>query len=203
MLVPPCSAPILSAPFFFLEMSESLKPCPHLPQAFPDMDWRCLNAFGSIRDIEFYLTALRYAQYLWLKGYPGRAILAMTRGLYADLDGSESQLGQWPLPFRALQWFLLNYREEYGFLGNPRISYQHQAGRIRGERRCQISWRAWACWYIVKQARPDLEPDRKHRIEEPEKCEIAAGLKTHGILDELQTWQVVVDYKLPQAVIER
>ncbi len=160
------------------------------------MDWRCLHAFGKVRDIEFYLMALRYAQYLWLDGYAGRAILTMTRGLYAELDGCEAQLARWPLPYRALQWFLLNYREDYGFLGNPRISYQHQAGRIRGRRQRRLSWRAWACWHIVRQSRPDLEADRRHPIEEPEKIDIITGLKTHGIAGELEIWQAVVDDRL-------
>ena len=152
------------------------------------MDWRCLNAFGNIRDIEFYLTALRYAQYLWLKGLPARAVLAMTRALYADLEGSEKQLTQWPQPYRVLRWFLENHEEGFGFLGNPRFSYQHQAGRIRGKRRNQIVWRAWACWYIVRQAMPHLEPDRKHLIDEPGKIEILAGLNTHGIPGEAEVW---------------
>ena len=162
-------------------MPDSPQPCPHLPPALPDMDWRCLHAFGKIRDIEFYLMALRYAQYLWLHDSPARAILSMTRALYAELDGCEEQLTRWPLPYCALQWFLLNYREDYGFLGNPRISYQHQAGRIRGRRQQRLSWRAWACWQIVRQARPDFAADHKHHIEEPQKNDILTGLKKHGI----------------------
>ncbi len=173
-------------------MSASPKPCPYLPEALPNMDWRCLNAFGSVRDIEFYLTALRYAQFLWLKGFPARAILAMTRGLYADLDGSESELTQWPLPYRALRWFLENYEEEFGFLGNPRFSYQHQAGRIRGKRSNQIKWRAWACWYIVRQTMPHLEADRNHIIVEPDIDEIVSGLDTHGISDEVEIFRKVI-----------
>ncbi len=57
----------------------------------------------------FYLIALSYGHYLWLKGYSGHAILAITRALYANHPSED-------------------------YPGNPRISFQHQATRLRGDR---------------------------------------------------------------------
>ena len=67
------------------------KTCPHLPEPEPEMSHRCLTKLRG-GDLEaFYLTALRYGHYLWLQGHAGRAILAMTRALYTDLDRSRSR----------------------------------------------------------------------------------------------------------------
>lgn len=81
----------------------------------------------------FYLTALSYGHYLRLKGYSGRAILAITRALHANLPAEAEVLREWPLPYRALHWIVANYPSQ-DYPGNPHISFQHQATRLRGDR---------------------------------------------------------------------
>jgi hypothetical protein len=66
----------------------SIPLCPYLPLPEAEMSYRSLRELRG-GDIEaFYRTALGYGHYLWLKGCSGRAILTITRALYADLpDG--------------------------------------------------------------------------------------------------------------------
>jgi hypothetical protein len=156
------------------------------------MSWRDLNKFGLERGTGFYHTALAYAQYLWLGRYSARAILLLNRALYADLSGSEAVLQNWPLPYRALHWILGNHPGD-SFLGNPRVSYQHLAGRIRGRNLQRRQWRAWACWYIVRQTLPELPPDLDETVEEPHSTAIFAGLEAYGIPGEAELWRSVVE----------
>lgn len=156
------------------------------------MSWRDLNKFGLERGIGFYHTALAYAQYLWLGGYSARAILLLNRALYADLSGSEAVLQNWPLPYRALHWILANHPGD-SFLGNPRVSYQHLAGRIRGRNRQRRQWRAWGCWYIVRETLPEMPPDPHDTVEEPLYAAIATGLECHGLPGESELWQKAIE----------
>ena len=59
--------------------------CPYLPFPQKEMSYRNLSELCGGNIEAFYLTALSYGHYLWLKGYSGRAILAITRALYANL----------------------------------------------------------------------------------------------------------------------
>src|SRR3954470_10553493 len=93
-------------PLLQKSMSQSLPSCPHLPPAPPAMDASALTAHGDERDAEFYLTALTYAQSLWQRGLPARAILKLDRALLADVRGHEEELRQWPLPYAAMAWLL-------------------------------------------------------------------------------------------------
>lgn len=171
-------------------------PCPYLPDADLAMNWQSLNAFKDTRDIEFYLTALKYAQVLWLRKLPARAMLAVDRALLSNLKGQEPELKAWPLPYRAIAWMIQNYLDE-DFVGNPRIHFQHLASRVKGERIEQRRWRAWACWYLARQVRPDLPGDPFQGIDEPKFSEIKAGLLGQGIEQEFATWESVVLERTP------
>jgi len=165
-----------------------LSNCPFLPAPESGMTYRSLSDLRG-GDIEtFYLTALRYGHYLWLEGHAGRAILAITRALYADLPQEAAALHEWPLPYRALSWIVANHPSD-DFPGNPRISFQHQATRLRGERIELRRARAWAVWALIRQAKPELPGDRAQETREPDLGEIEAALRGHGHSNESQVWQ--------------
>ena len=73
--------------------------------------------------------------------------------------------------------------------GNPRISFQHQATRLRGDRQDLRRARAWAVWALVCSAKPKLLGDHSQEIDEPSIEEIAAGLDQHGHRKERALWQ--------------
>ena len=152
------------------------------------MNWRAMR---STKGIHFYMTALTYAQLLWEQNLPARAVLAVDRALLTNLSGDEAELVTWPLPYRAMSWMVASY-DEAAFVGNPRVHFQHLATRVKGERKDQRKWRAWASWYISRQARPDLPGDDKQGINEPSIENIRIGLETHGISGEVETWRSVV-----------
>lgn len=166
--------------------------CPFLPPARPDTDYRYLRELGDVRDGRFYLRALVYGQTLWQNGHSARAILAVTRGLYADLGADPSITDEWPLPYGALAWLVAMHPGD-SFLGNPRISFQHQADRVRGPRAHQKSARAWATWHLIRTVRPDLPADVRHRVEEPTLAMIRERLDTFGIPGERQTWEIALE----------
>ena len=63
---------------------------------------------------------------------PARAILALTRALYAAPPHSKDAI--YPVPYAALSGICQTHGGQgAGFLGNPRISFQHQAQRMRLE----------------------------------------------------------------------
>ena len=111
------------------------------------MSHRCLTESRKANEADFYFAALKYGHYLWLKGHAGRSILAVTRALYANLSGGAPMLDQWPLPYTALRWIVAKHPSD-DFPGNPRISFQHQATRLRGERQALRRIRAWAVWAL-------------------------------------------------------
>lgn len=167
-------------------------PCPFLPLCSENLDWRALNRHRQCRDAAFYRTALAYAQQLWQKGLSARALLAVDRALYADLNGGEPILAEWPLPYRVVPW-MISHNPTGSFIGNPRVHYQHLADRVRGERAAQKCWRAWACWALVRAVAPELPPDPRHEVTEPTQQAIHEALGQHGIAGETETWQDALD----------
>ncbi len=165
--------------------------CPYLPEPPEMMDAEALSAHGPARDSAFYLTALTYGHYLWLRGLPSRAILKLDRALGADLRGDEPALLQWPLPYAAMGWFL-RHTPEGRFVGNPRVHFQHLADRMKEPWREQRRWRIWACWSLCRVVLPDLPADPNHSVEEPTIERIARELQIHGVLGELEMWQAAM-----------
>lgn len=150
-------------------------PCPFLPSAAGAMTHSCLTAFGENRDGQFYITALRYSQYLWLRKLPARSILSLCRGLYSPISADEPALMDYPLPYQAYRW-LIEHAYNVGFLGNPRISFQHQAVRIRGKDSARVRARAHALWWLTCKSRPEMHGD-------PDCSEPIGSL--HAVLDRL------------------
>jgi hypothetical protein len=166
--------------------------CPHLPRPGPGIDWRRLHAHRKKeRGVGFYLDCLEYANDLWRRGIPARAVLVLDRAMGADLLGDEPVLATWPMPYAALAWILL-HRPPGVFIGNPRVHFQHYAGRMNEPRREQRKWRAWACWALTRAILPGLHGDPKHRVVEPGLETIAENLRRHGIRGEDELWTRVL-----------
>lgn len=156
------------------------------------MSHRCLTDLDTREQAaEFYFKALQYGHYLWLNGQAGRAILAITRALYANVTNEAPVLKQWPLPYAALAWIIKNHSND-DFPGNPRISFQHQATRLRGERQEQRRARAWAVWALICKVRPSLPADIKQAFDAPSIQEIEELLKKFGHPDEAKLWLVAL-----------
>jgi len=173
-------------------MARELPPCPFLPAPRAGLDWRALHRFREAdRGPEFYLACLEYGQTLWSRRLAARALLCLDRAFGADLRGDEPVLADWPLPYAAMAWLIAHTPPEI-FIGNPRVHFQHYAGRMNNPRREQRRWRAWACWALTRAVRPDLPGDPKHRIDEPTLDEIATHLRTHGHPGEPELWRTVL-----------
>ena len=168
----------------------TLSPCPYLPEATGRMNHLCLTRLKKDTP-EFYYSALQYGHYLWLQGHAGRAILALTRALYADIAPNNPILRQWPLPYAALQWIVAHHSND-DFPGNPRISFQHQATRLRGPRQELRRARAWAVWALIRQARPSLPGDLADPVDPPMQEQIEAMLQAQGHLREAELWRSVI-----------
>lgn len=162
--------------------------CPYLPPPEPEMSYRSLRELRGGNIEVFYRTALAYGHYLWLKGCSGRAILAITRALYADLPDDAAVLREWALPYRALHWIVANHPKQ-DFPGNPRISFQHQATRLRGDRVALRRARACAVWKLICSAKPELVADTTQGIKQLTLGEIEKRLAKHGHSNEVQIWQ--------------
>jgi len=158
------------------EMKPSRDPCPYLPPAPEEMNWRSLREFGPDRGPAFARMACAYGQFLWLQHNTARSILALARALYARIDRREDLV--W-LPYPAISWILLHH-DGSDFLGNPRVSFFHQATRYRGEREELRRIRAWAVWSLVRRVRPDFPPDQKEEETPPEKGKLKALLTRSG-----------------------
>ncbi len=170
-----------------------LPPCPNLPAPRAGLDWQVLHAFREReRGGEFYVACLEYGHALWQRGFAARAILCLDRAFAADLRGDERELKEWPLPYAAMGWFITHTPADV-FLGNPRVHFQHYAGRMNEPRREQRRWRAWACWAVARAVRPDLTGDPKHAIVEPTLDEIEVRLREHGHSGEAELWRAVMD----------
>jgi hypothetical protein len=102
------------------------------------------------------------------------------------MDGSDEILRTHPLPYRAMAWILQNHHSD-DFPGNPRLSYQHQALRMRGARKELRQARAWAVWALVCAIRPRLPGDAT--LPEYSIREIAVELETQGIPGERALWE--------------
>ena len=152
------------------------------------MSYRNLRELRGGNIEAFYLTALSYGHYLWLKGYSGRAILAITRALYANLPAEAEVLREWPLPYRALYWVVANHPSQ-DYPGNPLTSFHQQATRLRGDRMALRRARAWAVWKLICLAKPELHTYTYKGIKQPTLDEIEQGLVKHGHPNEVQIWQ--------------
>ncbi|HAV12568.1 MAG TPA: hypothetical protein DCX06_03575 [Opitutae bacterium] len=152
------------------------------------MSHRCLTDLKKeAGSASFYFKALQYGHYLWLQGHAGRALLAITRALYSSISADAEVLKTWPLPYAALAWVLENHCSD-DFPGNPRISFQHQATRLRGERQELRRARAWAVWALICKVRPSLPADKNQKFEAPSLEEIAGVLKQLGHPSEAEDW---------------
>lgn len=171
---------------------DSLPACPYLPCPDHRSTWRGMHALRDDRGIAFYMTALRWGQSLWLRNLPARSLLALDRALFARLSGHEPALRDWPLPYAAVGW-IVAHASAHAFLGNPRVHYQHLADRVSDAPDDVRRWRAWACWAIVRAARPDLERDRRHGVREPTAQEIVAALNANGIPGEALLFEQNLD----------
>jgi hypothetical protein len=158
--------------------------CPHLPAAVPGMDWRSLHAFrDAARGGGFYLECLRYGASLWEAGFAARSLLCLDRAMGADLSGNEPELIAHPMPYAAMAW-IIAHAPDGVFLGNPRVHFQHYAGRMNEPRREQRVWRAWGCWALTRAVRPELPADARHRIAEPSVDDITGALRRVGLRGE-------------------
>lgn len=168
-------------------------PCPHLPPCEAGTDWRSLHAHRhGHRGGAFYLDCLEYGQALWQSERPARAILSLDRALGADLRGDERELAAWPKPYAAIAW-IMRETPPGVFLGNPRVHFQHYAGRMNGPRLEQRRWRAWACWALARAVLPQLPGDPRHQVEEPALEEIAAGLRRYALPGEDALWRATLE----------
>ncbi len=161
--------------------------CPFLPVVDDPIGAAAMREVGDERGESFYLRALECAQSLWLRGLPAQSVLLLNRAFSADLDGSESVLENWPLPYEAMHWVLRSVEEE-DFIGNPRRHFQHLATRMVEPRRELRSWRAWGCWAFACDLFPDSPADldqiESEGIVEPGIEEIGAGLERCGLVGE-------------------
>ncbi len=165
-----------------------LPPCPHLPPPGPGLDWRTLNAFGEgDRGEGFYLACLEYSHALWQRKFAARAILCLDRAMGADLGGGEPVLAEWPMPYCAAAW-IMRHVPHGVFIGNPRVHFQHYAGRMNEPRREQRRWRAWACWALSRKVMPHLPGDPRHVVDEPSAGQIEWHLRRLGIPGEAELW---------------
>jgi hypothetical protein len=150
------------------------------------LDYRELRRHGPRRDAEFYYSALCYGQQLWVSGHAGRALLALTRALYAEVPEDAAILRQWPLPYAALRW-ILEQHDSDDFPGNPRLSFQHQACRMRPPRQAIRAARAWAVWALACRARPTLPGDAT--LPELAPAAVRSLLDAHGLPGEAAQWE--------------
>lgn len=164
------------------------EPCPHLPPPPHGADWRHLNIHREGgRGGAFYFACLEYGQALWCQGRAARALLCLDRALGADLAGDEAELSRWPLPYLAMAW-MMDQTPPDVFLGNPRVHFQHYAGRMNEPRRLQRQWRAWACWALARVVLPEAPGDPLHEVDEPSDGDICLGLRNHGLNGEDDIW---------------
>ena len=131
---------------------------------------------------DLFITALEYAQLLWSQARPARSILALCRAMYID----PGQLAAETVPpYRAYRWILGHYRG-HGFLGNPRISFFHQATRMATNKRL-FRQRAWALWHLTIVERPGMPADPcESRHKPPGMDELAVFLDANGLRQEGQ-----------------
>lgn len=164
-----------------------MSPCPHLPPLDRVYTSEDIAALGKERGTVFVETCLKYAQCLWLDGFPAKSILLINRAMSVPCEAVEP-------PYRAIAWMLQN-RPRGRFIGNPRRHWQHYATRMNeGHKELRI-WRAWACWFLACRILPeaefpaDHEQIREEDIVEPSRLDIAAHLPPA----DLAAWSAVLD----------
>lgn len=171
------------------------KPCPWLPTI--DRPWpaRELSRPGrGGRASDLCQVALCCAQWKWLAGQPGQALLMLNRIFALGCPREPELSGCAWLPYRAVGW-ILQQPKPCGFIGNPRRHFQHLATRMPpGADAAVRIWRAWACWALACQVGraewvADFEQLRRERISEPGLDEVAAGLERFGVPGEAALWK--------------
>jgi len=157
-------------------------PCPLLPIPEGPLSYRTLRAEPGGQALvpdELFDRARAYANDLWMRGLPARALLALCRALYlAPGELSEHRRQPWDV----FVWMLRNH-QGLDFLGNPRISFVHQATRIRAEHVLKRQ-RAWALWYLSRANLPHLPPDPKVSEDPPALEELVVYLNEAGLPGE-------------------
>jgi ribosomal protein S18 acetylase RimI-like enzyme len=89
----------------------------------------------------------------------------------------------------------MHHRPADKFIGNPRRHYQHLATRMVEPHKELRTWRAWACWYLAKEALPESEfpsdPQqvRKEGIIKPTRAQITDHLTRLSPADDLAAWE--------------
>ncbi len=139
------------------------------------MSYRSLREIPAEATDARYLAYLTYAQSLWQRALPARALLAVDKALLMNLPESAPVYQAHPLPYTAVVFFLREVDRTH-FFGNPRIHYQHLADRVRGKDAELRALRAWACWHLTRCCRPELEGDPKHAVHPPSVAEITTAL---------------------------
>ena len=143
---------------------ENREPCPLLPVVEEVLTAQVTSGFKRDYNADFYHASLRYAQSLWLEGKPAQALLQLNKAFMAELDGGEGILVDWPLPYAAKRWVMLNCPTGE-FLGNPVRHYQHLATRMSGPRTELRRWRAWGCFHLAEAVLPvGTNPRDEHQI---------------------------------------
>lgn len=177
-----------------------MTPCPFLPEPEREYTAADIHAHGARRDRAFYDDALKYAQSLWLAGFPAKALLLINRALSCHLPGVS--LGVPYQPYDAVAWMLVN-RPPDRFIGNPRRHYQHLATRMVEPNKELRSWRGWACWYLSKNLLPESEfphdarQVRDERLVKPRKQDIAANLDALSPCDDRVSWEHALEWAHP------
>ena len=154
-------------------------PCPFLPVPQTRMSYRDLQQAAMEGSGQVFASALTYAQALWMDSKPARSILALCRAIYLDPSILPAPVEQ---PYRAFAWILNNYQGQ-GFLGNPRISFQHQGTRIP-PRDALKRQRAWALWWITRTFLPQLPGDPNCQENFPQLADLAGWLDQYGLPGE-------------------
>ncbi len=156
-----------------------LPACPFLPPANPGLSYRDLRRAAETGPPALFATAHSYAAELFRRGQPARAILALCRAIYLDPERLDPGSRQ---PYAAYRW-ILEHAHLGGFLGNPRVSFHHQATRIRKESQIR-RMRSWALWHITRSTLPHLPPDSRQNEDPPSVHEVAVCLDRRGLQSE-------------------
>lgn len=175
-----------------------MEACPFLPDEGRVFTAADIHALGHDRSGRFFVTALSYAQTLWLHGFPAKALLLVNRALSCHLpDVSFQPSTGSPAPYHAKAW-IIHHRPAGKFIGNPRRHYQHLATRMVEPHKELRTWRAWACWYLAKELLPehefpsDPEQVREEGIVKPTRAVIADQLARWSPSDDLAAWEDAV-----------
>ena len=164
----------------------ALSPCPYLPLPESRMTYRNLRNCPSPDNL--FDVACTYANYLWMQDRPARAILALCRAIYLAPTALQDGRIQ---PYKAFVWMIRNHSGS-SFLGNPRISFVHQATRVASHERLKRN-RAWALWYLAIKANPGFPPDPAVPEYPPSVTELAEFLDLNGLNGEGEVFLKALD----------